>query len=85
MQRKVHYEGVLPWERGRSIILSKDRRVRQRWRRSRRGRRASERSRKGSEDLRGGDSEADGIKPPYRDLRSKSQSEIEFIISKSNS
>ena len=42
--------------KGRSIILSKDRRVRQRWRRSRRGRRASERSRRGSEDLRGGDS-----------------------------
>ncbi len=37
---------VLPRERGRSIILSKDRRVRQRWRRSRRGRRASERSRR---------------------------------------
>ncbi len=41
----MHYVGVLPRERGRSIILSKDRRVRQRWRRSRRGRRASERSR----------------------------------------
>jgi hypothetical protein len=52
----VHYVRVLPRERGRSIILSKDRRVRQRWRRSRRGRRASERSRRGSEDLRGGDS-----------------------------
>jgi hypothetical protein len=63
------YVRVLHRERGRSIILSKDRRVRQRWRRSRRGRRASERSRRGSEDLRGGDSEADGIKPPYRDLR----------------
>ena len=50
------YVRVLPRERGRSIILSKDRRVRQRWRRSRRGRRASERSRRGSEDLRGGDS-----------------------------
>jgi hypothetical protein len=56
MQRKVHYVGVLPRERGRSIILSKDRRIRQRWRRSRRGRRASKRSRRGSEDLRGGDS-----------------------------
>jgi hypothetical protein len=40
----VHYVRVLPRERGRSIILSKDRRVRQRWR-SRRGKRASERSR----------------------------------------
>ena len=59
MQEKVHYVGVLPRERGRSIILSKDRRVRQRWRRSRRGRRASERSRRGSGYLRGGDSEAD--------------------------
>jgi hypothetical protein len=29
MQRKVHYVGVLPKERGRIIILSKDRRVRQ--------------------------------------------------------
>jgi len=37
----------LPRERGRSIILSKDRRAKQRWRRSRRVRRASERSRKG--------------------------------------
>jgi hypothetical protein len=58
MQEKVHYVRVLPRERGRSIILSKDRRVRQRWR-SRRGRRASERSRRGSGYLRGGDSEAD--------------------------
>jgi hypothetical protein len=47
MQEKVHYVRVLPRERGRSTILSKDRRVRQRWRRRRRGRRASERSRKG--------------------------------------
>jgi hypothetical protein len=57
MQRKLYYIRVLPRERGRSIILSKDRRVRQRWRRSRRGRRVSERSRTGSEVLRGGDSE----------------------------
>jgi hypothetical protein len=56
MQEKVHYVRVLPRERGRSIILSKDRRVKQRWRRSRRGRRASERSRREAEDLRGGDS-----------------------------
>jgi len=59
----------LPRERGRSIILSKDRRVKQRWRRSRRVRRASERSRR--EDLRGGDSEGAGIKPPYRILGKK--------------
>jgi hypothetical protein len=40
------YVRVLPRERGRHIIFSKDRRVKQRWRRSRRGRRASERSRR---------------------------------------
>ena len=39
---------VLPRGRGVSIILSKDRRVRQRWRRSGRDRRASGRSRRGS-------------------------------------
>jgi len=38
----------LPRGRGVSIILSKDRRVRQRWRRSGRDRRASGRSRRGS-------------------------------------
>jgi hypothetical protein len=38
----------LPRERGGSIILSKDRRVKQRWRRSGRVRKASRRSRRGS-------------------------------------
>jgi len=38
----------LPRERGKSIILSKDRRFRQRWRSKRRVRRASGRSRRDS-------------------------------------
>jgi len=42
------YVRVLPRGRGASIILSKDRRVKQRWRRSGRDRRASGRSRRGS-------------------------------------
>ena len=58
------YVKVLPGGGDASIILSKDRRVKQRWRRSRRVRRASERG--SGKDLRGEDSEAAGIKSPYR-------------------
>jgi len=42
------YVRVLPRGRGASIILSKDRRVKQRWRRSGRARRPCRRSRRGS-------------------------------------
>ena len=54
---KSAYIRVLPRGRGASIILSKDRRVKQRWRRSGRARRLAGEAGGAQEDLKGEDSE----------------------------
>ena len=51
------YVRVLPRGRGASIILSKDRRVKQRWRRSGRARRLAGEAGGAQEDLKGEDQE----------------------------